>query len=374
MLGTLQSFLLQNPSISLLSACFFVFVAVQGRRWFGYRHVSNLKKTISSFEGDYVEHPDSKDTRRDYYAKTTEVFYNLVTEFYEYGWGQSFHFAPRYKDETFAASILRYEHYVAAQLGIPTPWDALDPKAYRVLDVGCGIGGPMRAIARFFKFRVNITGVNITKEHIARATRYNQQLNISNCDFLHCDFNKIPQPDNTFDAIYDFESTLHSTDHLTTFRELFRVLKPGGRVVSAQYCLLDAYDPKNPRHVDIIRRVDNTNGCYVAGRTTAITTANLQRAGFRVLSREDLFTTAAHSDIAFSEVFESSKGQRFTGTTVGLWLTYLFCFLGESLFLLPRGTTQVQGMMMGAAQAFKDAGRENILTPGMLYVLQKPER
>ena len=31
-------------------------------------------------------------------------FYDLVTDFYEYGWCQSFHFAPRYKGETFLES------------------------------------------------------------------------------------------------------------------------------------------------------------------------------------------------------------------------------------------------------------------------------
>lgn len=354
----------------------FVYFANLGRKWFAYKHVADLKDTITKFEGDYLKEASGKDSRRDYYTRTTEVFYNLVTEFYEYGWGRSFHFAPRYKDEQFDASITRYEHYVASQLGIPTPLpkEHVDRPQYRVLDVGCGIGGPMRTVARFFKYRVRITGVNITREHIARAERYNQQMNVKNCDFLLTDFNKIPVPDNTFDAIYDFESTLHSTDHDVTFKELFRVLKPGGRLVSCQYCLIGNYDPKNPHHVDIIRRVDNTNGCYVAGRTVPVTTAKFQNAGFKVLSSEDVFTKEAQSDIAFSEVFESSAGQRFVGTKLGLWATWIFCFIGESLFILPRGTTQVQGMMMEAAESFKEAGRENILTPGQLFVVEKPKK
>lgn len=345
---------------------------------FGYKHVNQLDKTMANFEAQYVDEKSatdaSSDRRREQYTKTTETFYNLITDFYEWGWGQSFHFAPRYEGEDFHASIRRYEHYVASQLGIKTPWSTLDQKdPPRVLDVGCGIGGPMRTVAKFFKYKVRITGINITREHIERAKRYNKREGVRNCDFKVGDFNNTGFPDETFDAIYDFEATLHSTDTLTTFKELYRILKPGGRIVTAQYTLLDAYDPDNERHVDIIRRVDNTNGCYCAGRQTAITTAALKKAGFKVLSYEDVFSKEAGSDIKFSEVFEGMRGSRFTGTKFGLWCTYIFCYVGETLRILPRGTSEVQRMLIGAAESFKEAGREKILTPGMLYVLEKPK-
>ena len=123
----------------------------------------------------------------------------------------------------------------------------------------------MRTVARFFKYKVRIEGINITEEHIQRARRYNRQQNVTNCTFIHGDFNEVPRPDNYYDAIYDFEATLHSTDLDRTFAEIYRLLKPGGRYVTAQYCLLDGYDPDNEHHRDVIRRVDNTNGCYCSG-------------------------------------------------------------------------------------------------------------
>lgn len=45
-------------------------------------------------------------------------FYNLVTDFYEWGWGQSFHFAPRRKDETFRESIRRAEYVLASRIEV----------------------------------------------------------------------------------------------------------------------------------------------------------------------------------------------------------------------------------------------------------------
>ncbi len=47
-----------------------------------------------------------------------ETYYNLATDFYEYGWGQSFHFAMRFPGEGFQASLQRHEYYLASKLGI----------------------------------------------------------------------------------------------------------------------------------------------------------------------------------------------------------------------------------------------------------------
>ena len=45
-------------------------------------------------------------------------YYDLATSFYEYGWGESFHFAHRYKWETLRESIVRHEHFLASKLNV----------------------------------------------------------------------------------------------------------------------------------------------------------------------------------------------------------------------------------------------------------------
>lgn len=47
----------------------------------------------------------------------SETFYNLVTDFYEYAWGQSFHFAPIYDDKPFEECIAEYEREAGKMLG-----------------------------------------------------------------------------------------------------------------------------------------------------------------------------------------------------------------------------------------------------------------
>jgi sterol 24-C-methyltransferase len=41
-----------------------------------------------------------------------------ITHLCRYGWGDSFHFAPRYRGETFRESIARHEFTLAARLGL----------------------------------------------------------------------------------------------------------------------------------------------------------------------------------------------------------------------------------------------------------------
>ena len=86
-------------------------------------------------------------------------YYSLATDFFEYGWGQSFHFANRYRGETFDESLQRHESYLALRMGLKA--------GDKVLDIGCGVGGPLRRIAYLSK--AHITGITISDYQIQRA-------------------------------------------------------------------------------------------------------------------------------------------------------------------------------------------------------------
>lgn len=97
----------------------------------------------------------------------------------------------------------------------------------KVLDAGCGVGGPMRTIARFSGAKV--VGINLFEYQIERGNYYNKKYKMDNlCSFIHGDYMKIPVKDGEFDAIYSVESTCHAPSKLKLFKELYRVLKPGG--------------------------------------------------------------------------------------------------------------------------------------------------
>lgn len=100
-----------------------------------------LNEYYSLFDNKDHSTPENERLRKENYYQLTLNYYDLATDFYEYGWGESFHFGPRHKNESTQESIARAEMYVALRLG-------LQP-GMRVLDVGCGVGGPMRTISRF---------------------------------------------------------------------------------------------------------------------------------------------------------------------------------------------------------------------------------
>ena len=185
---------------------------------------------------------DSDERRRDYKNYVT-TYYDLVTDFYEYGWGQSFHFAPRAPHESFPASLARYEHYIAHMLGLRPGMVAAD--------LGCGVGGPLREIIRFSGAK--IVGINNNAYQLERARKLTEEAGLSHlAEFLEGDFMQVEAPDASFDAVFAIETTCHAPTRKGVFAEAFRLLKPGGHFGSYEYCITDRYDAQDPRHSRVI--------------------------------------------------------------------------------------------------------------------------
>lgn len=158
-------------------------------------------------------------------------YYDGATELYEFAWAQSFHFSRFNKGEAFYASLARHEHYLAAKM-------ELKP-GMRVLDVGCGVGGPAREIARFSD--VNVVGLNNNAFQVGRATKYVKDLDLQDqIQFVKGDFMKLAEQfgENSFDAVYAIEATCHAPTWEGVYGEIFKVLKPGGIVSLAQFPFL----------------------------------------------------------------------------------------------------------------------------------------
>lgn len=122
------------------------------------RATDAVQKEVSSYKALF-DQSSSVDERKNHYQTLVKNYYSLATDFYEYGWGRSFHFANRYRTETLAESIQRHESYLALRMGLKA--------GDQVLDIGCGVGGPLRRIA--YLSGAHVTGVTISAYQIQRA-------------------------------------------------------------------------------------------------------------------------------------------------------------------------------------------------------------
>ncbi len=103
----------------------------------------------------------------------------------------------------------------------------IDLDGKRVLDIGCGIGGPAFVLAK--KYGALVTGIDLEPQLIARATRRAAELGLSKqAEFLTVTLGPLPFPDRSFDLVFTSGALTQTEDKPGIVAECFRVLKPGG--------------------------------------------------------------------------------------------------------------------------------------------------
>jgi len=292
-------------------------------------------------------------------------YYDLVTDLYEFVWGQSFHSAPRRKGESFRASVRRYEKRIGQALA-STPGSPPEP---HWLDLGCGVGGPMRTIAR--EFGARITGINIHPGQIERARRYNRSQKLDHlCDFIECDYAHLLPGENMYDGAYSIEAICHAPDRRAVYAETYRVLKPGASFVGPDWCLTSLYDGENARHREIKRDIEL--GFALPGIATFPEVLSaLEEAGFELVEHRDL-GPAGPSEIPWYLSLSSNF------TLAGLLQSPLLREIAprglellEKMRLTPLGYAAIYRILGVAADALVAAGKAGIFTPLFFFHARK---
>lgn len=289
-------------------------------------------------------------------------YYELVTDFYEYGWGQSFHFAPRRRGESVRRSLQRCEQQLGCKLGLQA--------GMRALDVGCGVAGPMRTIARSTGAR--IVGLSNSPYHVRRGRRHVEREGLGAlCELVEGDFNAMSFADATFDVAFSLEACCHAADRRQPFAEVLRVLKPGALFAGQDWCMTPRYHSSDSEHVRI--KVDIEQGCGIA---RLVPSSELVRAlndvGFEVLEAGD---AAEQPDavIPWYRCLASGISLRgFRNSRMGGFLTHQLVRLLEAVGVSARGTVQVHDVLRGAQRALVEGGQTGIFTPIYAWVARKP--
>jgi len=301
--------------------------------------------------------------RKAKYTTLVNQYYDLSTDFYEYGWGNSFHFAPRYRGESLQASIARHEQFLALQLGLKP--------GMKVLDVGCGIGGPMMEIARFSG--ASIEGLNNNDYQISRGKSRIAAGGLDRtCSFTKGDFMHIAQPDNTYDACYAIEATCHAPDKVGVYSEILRVLKPGATAAVYEWCMTDKYDPENPVHKEIKHNIEVGDG--LPNMDTIQTSLDaLRKSGWEILEYEDKAPVSPQNPIPWYAPLEASFSlSGFRLTSLGIWVTSTLVKWLEKFSIVPKGTSATHDMLMLARDGMVRGGSSGIFTPMFYFLVRKP--
>ncbi|TFH32509.1 MAG: methyltransferase domain-containing protein [Myxococcales bacterium] len=302
------------------------------------------------------------EVRKAQYGTMVNNYYDVVTDFYEHGWGQSFHFAPRAKGESFDASLARAEHYLALRLGLKP--------GMKVLDVGCGVGGPMRSIARFTG--ASIEGVNNNDYQLEKVASHNEKAGLGDrCSGFKGDFMNLGVPDRFYDAAYEIEATCHAPDKAAAFTEIRRVLKPGALFAGYEWCMTNKFDPNDVRHQEIKSEIETGDGLPDIASIPETIQA-LEKAGFEVIQS---FDAAGQSDPEtpwyLPLLGESSSllgirrgrlGRRIARRTIGGL---------EALGIAPKGSKEVSLMLGRAAEALIAGGETGIFTPSYFFIARR---
>jgi len=365
-----------NFSFSGLASMAALLLLVGPMAWKGLRltltFVSSLSKSkkhdkIDGYNNQYDNSKSADDRNKDY-AKLVDSYYDLATEFYEWGWGTSFHFADRREGETFQQSILRHEYFLAGRMNIS--------KGTTVLDCGCGIGGPARNIARFTG--ANIKAITINQFQVNRGNTISVREGIRDqVELIQGDFMKLPFEDNSFDAVYAIESTCHAPDRSGVYGEIMRVLKPGGVFACYEWCLTDKYDAKDERHRKLKRDIEVGDGLPDLVHTSVCTKA-LKDAGFEVSEARD-FMQDGHLGSGgepwytpLTASWNPTKWPRFQFNPIMFRMLPLILTFCELIKLVPEGTTKTQVMLQAGGIGCAAGGMTGCFTPAWLMVGRKP--
>jgi len=101
-------------------------------------------------------------------------------------------------------------------------------EAWRILDVGSGLGGPARVFAS--QMKCHVAGVDITKEFCDAASLLSTLTSLEDVtEFRHADATALPFDDARFDLAFTIQAQMSIEDKERFYAEIFRVLRPGGR-------------------------------------------------------------------------------------------------------------------------------------------------
>jgi sterol 24-C-methyltransferase len=144
------------------------------------------------------------------------------------------------------------------------------------------------------------------------------------------------------------------------FRDIYRLLKPGGKFACLDWVTLPDYDRANPHHADLMRRIKPLIGA-IGTPTSKQYVSLLERAGFAVIASENPSVDGLQAPLI-------ENAERFYRRLAAV---ISFC---TRCAVLPRHFQILFDRLRKDGEAFIEADRLRLVTTSHYIVAQKPER
>jgi len=141
---------------------------------------------------------------------------------------------------------------VASYAGVANPFSLgrLEP-GERVVDLGCGAGTDTLVAAQMVGPEGHVTGIDMTPEMLARARRAADELGVENVELVEAEVERLPLADESVDVVISNGVIDLVPDKDAVFAEIYRVLRPGGRMQVADVTLQRPVSEEGKRNIDL---------------------------------------------------------------------------------------------------------------------------
>lgn len=228
---------------------------------------------------------DDQNTKtRDYYDRTTACYIHHFGTTLQAGIARS--------DRTLGAGVFREHNLLLAERAEIRTDD-------RVLDAGCGVGGPSIDIACAFT-RLSVHGVTISPVQAQFAHRYINAAELAaRVHILIADYHRLPYEAESFDTVLFLESAGYSHDQAALFTEAYRVLGPGGRIY-----IKDVFSHSRPQTIEERLELRMLNEAFLyQTRTLEATIEAVRAAGFTNVRTADL-SAEVDTELFYQAMFD----------------------------------------------------------------------
>ena len=143
------------------------------------------------------------------------------------------------------------EELLASFCGVGNPFSlgVIEP-GQSVLDIGCGAGFDVFVAARLVGPQGRVVGIDVTQRMVEKAKEHLSRLGLKQAAFQLGNAEALPFPDKDFDVVISNGVLNLTLDKNKAVGEIYRVLRPGGRLMVADMALVETLPPERDKKIE----------------------------------------------------------------------------------------------------------------------------